>query len=109
MKYNLVISRTYVTEIKVVADSIEEAQQWVDENMDIVYEAELEQCNVVNEETDLQEDTPSLNEAEELLDLAQHIGRYLDKYIHVSDYFPSEIHDAVKKLASHAQEMYNED
>lgn len=109
MKYNLVISRTYVTEIKVVADNIQDAWDWINQNSDFIYEQEMEQCNVVSEETDLQEDTPSLNEAEELFDLAQHIGRYLDKYIHVSDYFPTEIRDAVQKLASHAQEMYNQD
>jgi len=50
MKYNLVVSRTYVTEIEVTADNIQDAWQWVSENSDTIYEQELEQCNVVSEE-----------------------------------------------------------
>jgi len=66
MKYNLVVSRTYVTEIEVTANNIQEAWQWVSENNDIIYEQELEQCNVVSEMTDMKEIGPSENEAEEL-------------------------------------------
>lgn len=109
MKYNFVMTRTLRTEYKVVANSLDEAQEWIDNNMDTIWAQELEQLNVIDDDRELQEDKPSENEAEELLDLSQHIGRYLDKYIHVSDYFPNEIRDAIQKLASYAQEMYNEE
>ena len=46
MKYNLVISRTYVTEIKVVADNPAHAWDWINQNSDFIYEQEMEQCNV---------------------------------------------------------------
>ena len=101
MKYNLVISRTYVTQIKVVADSKEDAWDWINQNSDFIYEQEMEQCNVISEETDLKEDTPSLNEAEELLDLAGHITEYLAKYRHVEDYIPSDMFKALEQMRSH--------
>lgn len=109
MKYNLVISRTYATEIQIEADNMADAWDWVNQNSDAIYEAEMEQCNVISEETDMREIGPSLNEAEELLDLAQHIGRYLDKYIHVSSYVPKEMRDILSQMASHAQEYYNDE
>jgi hypothetical protein len=55
MKYNLVISRTYVTEIEVTANSEQEALEWLSANTDYVYEQELEQCNVIEEEVKIQE------------------------------------------------------
>jgi len=106
MKYNLVVSRTYVTEIEVTANNIQEAWQWVSENNDIIYEQELEQCNVVSEMTDMKEIGPSENEAEELLDLAGHITDYLHRYRHVGDYIPSEMFEELEKMRSH---IYNED
>ena len=106
MKYNLVVSRTYVTEIEVTANNIQDAWQWVSENNDTIYEQELEQCNVVSEMTDMKEIGPSENEAEELLDLAGHITDYLHKYRHVGDYIPSEMFEALEKMRSH---IYNED
>ena len=101
MKYNLVISRTYVTEIKVVADNPAHAWDWINQNSDFIYEQEMEQCNVISEETNLQEDKPSDNEAEELLDLAGHITEYLHKYRHVEDYIPSEMFRALEQMRSH--------
>jgi len=55
MKYNLVISRTYVTEIEVIANSEQEALEWASINTDYIYEQELEQCNVIIEEVNIQE------------------------------------------------------
>ena len=57
MKYNLVISRTYVTEIEVIANSEQEALEWASINTDYVHEQELEQCNVIEEEVNIQEVT----------------------------------------------------
>ena len=104
MKYNLVVSRTYVTEIEVTADNIQDAWQWVSENSDTIYEQELEQCNVIDDERVLEEAEPSQNEAEELQDLAGHIGHYLHKYRHVEAYIPKEMWDALEKMSSHHTE-----
>ena len=57
MKYNLVISRTYVTEIEVTANSEQDALEWASINTDYIYEQELEQCNVIIEEVNIQEVT----------------------------------------------------
>jgi len=105
MKYNLVITRTLKGEFKVVADSIEKAQEWVDDNVDDLWNI-LDGIEIIDESTELQEDKPSENEAEELLDLAGHITDYLHKYRHVGDYIPSEMFEALEKMRSH---IYNED
>jgi hypothetical protein len=55
MKYNLVISRTYVTEIEVTADNMQEALTWASTNQDEIYEQELEQCNVIDEDINIRE------------------------------------------------------
>lgn len=101
MKYNLVVSRTYVTEIEVTADNIQEAWQWVSENSDTIYEQEMEQCNVVSEEADMRELGPSQNEAEELIDLVSHIQQRIHDYRHVGAYIPKEMWDALDKMSSH--------
>jgi len=106
MKYNLVVSRTYVTEIEVTADNIAEAWAWVNQNRDTIYEQELEQCNVINEEFDMKQIGPSQNEAEELLDLVSHIQQRIHDYRHVGAYIPSEMFEALEKMRSH---IYNED
>ena len=98
MKYNLVISRTYVTEMTIVADDEASAWDWINENTDVIYEAELEQMNVVNEETSLVPLTPSPNEQDELETLAHDIIRKLKEYSHVEDYIPSEMHEALAKM-----------
>lgn len=77
MKYNFVMTRTFKTEYKVLANSLEEAQEWIDNNMLIIRAHELKQMNVIDYSSELQEDKPSENEAEELLDLAGHITDYL--------------------------------
>jgi hypothetical protein len=107
MKYNFVMTRTFRTNFNVVADNIEEAQQWLDDNMDDVWEAELEQCNVIDDERVLEEAEPSQNEAEELQDLAGHIGHYLHKYRHVEAYIPKEMWDALEKMSSHIVDNEN--
>jgi len=104
MKYNLVISRTYVTEIEVTADNVAEAWDWVNQNSDAIYEAEMEQCNVISEETDMREIGPSQNEAEELLDLASHIHRLLHDYRHVAEFVPQAMHDALTNMLSHTED-----
>ena len=101
MKYKFKMKQTYQTEINVVADSIDEAQNWVNENMSFIYQQEAQQSNIISEETWLLEDEPSTNEAGELYDLAMHISEQLDKYKHVSDYIPNEIHRVISKLTSH--------
>ena len=55
MKYNLVISRTYVTEIEVTANNMQEALTWASTNQDEIYEQELEQCNVIDEDINIRE------------------------------------------------------
>ena len=55
MKYNLVISRTYVTEIEVTANSMQEALEFASINTDYIYEQELEQCNVIDEDINILE------------------------------------------------------
>lgn len=101
MKYNLVMSRTYVTEMIVVADDEASAWDWINDNADVIYEAELEQMNVINEESSLVPKTPSPNEASELEDLAYQILSKLEQYSHVYDFIPSEIYESLEKMRSH--------
>jgi hypothetical protein len=101
MKYNFVMTRTFRTNFNVVADNIEEAQQWLDDNMDDVWEAELEQCNVIDDERVLEEAEPSPNEIDELMSLAYHIKGKLKEYSHVEDFIPQELYKALEQMLSH--------
>lgn len=100
MKYNLVVSRTYVTEMTIVADDESSAWDWINANGDIISEAELEQMNVVDEESSLVPVTPSPNEYDELQTLAHDILRKLREYRHVKDFIPSEMHEALAKMVA---------
>lgn len=100
MKYNLVMSRTYVTEMIVVADDEASAWDWINDNAEAIYEAELEQMNVINEESSLEPVTPSPNEKDELVSLAFEIMRKLRGYSHVEDFIPSEMHEALAKMVA---------
>ena len=100
MKYNFVMSRTYVTEMVVVADDEASAWDWINDNAETIYESELEQMNVVSEETSLAPLTPSPNEKDELETLAHEIIRKLKEYSHVEDYIPSEMHEALAKMVA---------
>ena len=59
MKYNIVISRTYATEIVVDAENIGDAYQWIENNEDSINHEELEQCNIINTDTSAEPLTPS--------------------------------------------------
>lgn len=107
MKYNLVMSRTYVTEMTIVADNETSAWDWINENAEVIYEAELEQMNVVSEETSLAPLTPSPNEQDELETLAHEIIRKLKEYSHVEDFIPSEMHEALAKMVAPVVETHN--
>lgn len=100
MKYNLVMSRTYVTEMIVVADDEASAWDWINDNAEAIYEAELEQMNVINEESSLEPATPSPNEKDELVSLAFEIMRKLRGYSHVEDFIPREMHEALAKMVA---------
>jgi hypothetical protein len=100
MKYKLTTTRTYVTEMIVVAESESDAWDWVNENSDLVAEAELEQMNVMYDESTLEPCTPSPNEYDELQSLAYNIQRELQAYRHVEDFVPSEMHEALAKMVA---------
>ena len=100
MKYNFVMSRTYVTEMTIVADDEASAWDWINDNAEVIYEAELEQMNVINEESSLVPKTPSQNEKDELEALAYEIVRKLRGYSHVEDFIPSEMHTALAKMVA---------
>ena len=100
MKYNFVMSRTYVTEMTIVADDEASAWDWINDNAEVIYEAELEQMNVINEESSLVPKTPSPNEQDELETLAHDIIRKLKEYSHVEDFIPSEMHTALAKMVA---------
>ena len=104
MKYNFVMSRTYVTEMTIVADDEASAWDWINDNAEAIYEAELEQMNVINEESSLVPVTPSQNEVEELADLVCHINQKLQEYSHVEDFIPKELYKALEQMLSHDNE-----
>lgn len=101
MKYNVVISRTYATEIVVEAENPMEVQEWLGTNDDKVNHEELEQCNIIDTYTSIEAVTPSPNEASELLDLACHIKIKLNEYRHVEDFVPKKLLDALLEMVSH--------
>ena len=101
MKYTLTTTRTYETTYNVVADSESDAWDWISENGDLITEAELEQCNVIDEETTLEPCTPSPNEVDELMALAYQIQGKLREYRHVEDFIPKAMHDALHEMLTH--------
>lgn len=104
MKYNFVMSRTYVTEMTIVADNEASAWDWINDNAEVIYEAELEQMNVVNEETSLVPLTPSQNELEELTDLVGHILNKLEEYRHVEEFVPKKLLEALDEMLANDDE-----
>jgi hypothetical protein len=101
MKYNVVISRTYATEIVVEADNTQGVHDWLESNDETINHEELEQCNIIDIQFSIDSIEPSPNEASELLDLAWHIKTKLKEYSHVSDFIPSEMHEALRQMLSH--------
>ena len=98
MKYNVVISRTYATEIVVDAINIDGVEEWLETHENKVYHEELEQCNIINTDIDIELITPSPNEALELQSLSVYIQRLIQDYRHVEDFVPNELHDALAKM-----------
>jgi hypothetical protein len=101
MKYNVVISRTYATEIVVDADNIDGVEEWLDTHENKVYHEELEQCNIINTDINIELITPSPNEVSELQDLVQHINLKLQQYSHVEDFIPNDLYKALEQMLSH--------
>ena len=104
MKYNVVISRTYATEIVVEADNTQGVHDWLESNDETINHEELEQCNIIDIQFSIGSIEPSENEASELLDLASNIYRLLYAYRHVSDFVPKEIRESLEKMSSHQDE-----
>lgn len=104
MKYNVVISRTYATEIVVEADNTQGVQEWLGNNDDKVNHEEMEQCNIIETYTSIEAVMPSPNEASELIDLACHIEGMLIQYRHVADFIPSEMHEALRQMLRYNEE-----
>ena len=100
MKYNVVISRTYATEIVVEADNQDGVYEWLGDNDDKVNHEEMEQCNIIETYTSIEAVTPSPNEYDELQSLAYNIQRQLQAYRHVEDFIPSEMHEALAKMTA---------
>ena len=104
MKYNVVISRTYATEIVVDADNIDGVEEWLDTHENKMYHEELEQCNIINTDINIELITPSPNEVDELADLVCHINQKLQEYRHVEDFIPKELYKALEQMLSHDNE-----
>jgi len=104
MRYNITITRTYETEVSVNADTLQEAELWLINNEDIINEAELRQCNIVEIDTKIIESEPSENEREEILYLMNKINHLISDYRHVSEYIPQYLIDELNKL----HDKYNE-
>ena len=98
MKYNVVISRTYATELVVDAENTQEVYDWLGNNDDKVNHEELEQCNIIETYTNVELVEPSPNEAVELQSLSIYIQRLIQEYRHVEDYVPKELHEALAKM-----------
>jgi hypothetical protein len=101
MKYNVVISRTYATELVVDADNIQEVHDWLGDNDDKVNHEELEQCNIIETYTNVELVEPSPNEIDELMSLAYHIKGKLKEYSHVEDFIPIDMHKALAQMLGH--------
>jgi hypothetical protein len=98
MKYNVVISRTYATELVVEADDKEGVHEWLETHKNKVYHEELEQCNIIEEDVNIELIEPSPNEALELQSLSVYIQRLIQEYRHVEDFVPKELHEALAKM-----------
>jgi hypothetical protein len=79
MKYTFETQRTYVTEVTIVADSREEAWAWVYENGQTIAEAELEQMNVVHEESIMRVQEPS-EEERNVYDMLDTLDVVMDEF-----------------------------
>jgi len=101
MKYNVIISRTYATELVVDAESIQEVHEWLGNNDDKVNHEELEQCNIIETYTNVELVKPSPNEESELEDLVYHINKKLQEYSHVEDFIPKELYKALEQMLGH--------
>ena len=55
MNYTITIQRTYETEFIVSADNLQDAEDWAQNNEEMINEAELEQCNIVEINTKVSE------------------------------------------------------
>ena len=104
MRYNITITRTYETEFIVSADNYEGAELWLENNDEIINEAELEQCNIVETNAKIIEMEPSANEREEILYLMNRIKLLISDYRHVSEYIPQHLINELNKL----HDKYNE-
>ena len=104
MRYNITITRTYETEVFVTADTLQDAELWVENNEDTINEAELDQCNIVETDTKIIEAEPSENEREEILYLMNKSKHLISDYRHVSAYIPQHLIDELNKL----HDKYNE-
>ena len=100
MKYNVVISRTYATELVVEAENTIEVHDWLDDNKETINYQELEQCNIIVEDTNIELVEPSPNEVSELEDLAHQILSKLEQYRHVEDFIPKELYNALEQMLS---------
>ena len=104
MKYNVVISRTYATELVVDAENIQEVHDWLGDNDDKVNHEEMEQCNIIETYTNVELLAPSPNEIDELMSLAYHIKGKLKEYSHVEDFIPQELYKALEQMLSHDED-----
>jgi len=98
MRYNITITRTYETEFIISANTLRDAELWVENNEDTINEAELDQCNIVETDTKVIETEPSENEREEILCLMNRIKHLISDYRHVSEYIPQHLIDELNKL-----------
>jgi hypothetical protein len=101
MKYNVIISRTYATELVVDAENTIEVHDWLDDNKETINYQELEQCNIIVEDTNIELVSPSPNEVSELQDLVQHINLKLQQYSHVEDFIPNDLYKALEQMLGH--------
>jgi hypothetical protein len=101
MKYNVIISRTYATELVVEAENTIEVHKWLGDNDDKVNHEELEQCNIIETYTNVEALSPSPNEVSELQDLVWHIKGKLKEYRHVEDFIPIDMHKALAQMLGH--------
>jgi hypothetical protein len=104
MKYNVVISRTYATELVVDAENIQEVHDWLGNNDDKVNHEELEQCNIIDIQFSIGSIEPSPNEIDELMSLAYHIKGKLKEYSHVEDFIPIDMHKALAQMLGHDED-----
>jgi len=98
MNYTITIQRTYETEFIISANTLQEAEDWAQNNEETINEEELEQCNIVETNAKIIEMEPSENEREEILYLMNRIKQLISEYRHVSEYIPQHLIDALNNL-----------